>query len=533
MTIERRDFQMDPQLLADVIKKQAGSLWKAISEAVMNAADAGGTKCAIVLTRTHLDVSDNGKGFRSRDDIEQYFEVFGKPHAAREQKKFGAFRMGRGQLFAFGCNTWRSGTFEMLIDINRTGLNYKLRQNMTHADGCAIAVALYKTLTNLEYAQMLDAIKSNIKYVALNVTLNGKRCNVDLRKVQWSLETEQAAFLSKPSQDLCIYNQGILVKSFPAYQHGIGGDVVTRVPLGVNFARNDIMDDCPVWKAVLKSLRAYNPNGRRGRGRQQHAMLSEAEIRDFVETIKADRANWIGESDARIFKKHTSRCDCSLITVAKVADGVVTMPPKLRDRMTRWAYDEAAKNLATLDTACALDRIMLTRFGVTTPVDLVEMINKYCAHPRLTYKSWEVLASPLGSECQVIPDAKHNRVESIVIRLLRKYCYMLFYSFPVRRKFQNANHASERKLVLGQGDCDSWTDGTSYIAINRGIVCRHGIQPGAWTTYAHAIMHEALHDDRTDNKHNHRDKFYELHHSWSMTSRLGEFVQNCILDRQK
>jgi len=95
--VEDRRFQMNEKLLIDTIKRQAGTLAKAILEGVMNAVDAKATECRIALSETDLEVVDNGKGM-SADEVRRLFEVFGAPHTPEEGKVYGTFRMGRGQL---------------------------------------------------------------------------------------------------------------------------------------------------------------------------------------------------------------------------------------------------------------------------------------------------------------------------------------------------------------------------------------------------------------------------------------------------
>ena len=123
---ETRRFKMHPKLLFDVIQRQAGSLAKAVLEGVMNSIDAKATKCRITLTNNELTISDDGTGIRTRKSIEDFFETFGQPHDESEGKVYGTFRMGRGQLFAYGKNRWRTGPFEMKIDIKNKGLDYEL-----------------------------------------------------------------------------------------------------------------------------------------------------------------------------------------------------------------------------------------------------------------------------------------------------------------------------------------------------------------------------------------------------------------------
>lgn len=78
MTAETRQFQMHAKLLYDVIRRQAGTLSKAILEGIMNSVDAGATECRITLEPKRVTVNDDGKGFKNREEIEKFFEVFGQ-----------------------------------------------------------------------------------------------------------------------------------------------------------------------------------------------------------------------------------------------------------------------------------------------------------------------------------------------------------------------------------------------------------------------------------------------------------------------
>lgn len=130
MPSENRTFRMHPNLLKSVIRNQADSFSKAVLESVMNSIDAGASKVNITLDRENLVVIDDGKGFASREEVDLYFEQFGTPHEAGDAV-FGKFRMGRGQLFAYCKSSWRSNTFEMLVDIeNAEELTYKLRTGL-------------------------------------------------------------------------------------------------------------------------------------------------------------------------------------------------------------------------------------------------------------------------------------------------------------------------------------------------------------------------------------------------------------------
>lgn len=136
MAIRRRNLTAHNELLVKVIKDQAGALDKGILEGVMNGREAGSEQVRIITQSDgkKLIIEDDGKGFRSETEISEWFEKFGTPHADSEGKKWARFRMGRGQLFAFGKNIWRTGGFRMVVvrikteldnDVNFMGLEFR------------------------------------------------------------------------------------------------------------------------------------------------------------------------------------------------------------------------------------------------------------------------------------------------------------------------------------------------------------------------------------------------------------------------
>lgn len=148
---ERRRFQMHPHLLMDVMRRQAGTLGKAILEGGMNAVDAKAKKFSVELTQKGMVLEDDGQGFPSAEEVQQFFEVFGKPHEESEAKTYGTFRMGRGQIFAFGKNVWRSQCQQMVVDLENMGLDYDLEQlaESERVPGCRITVTFYNPLSPL------------------------------------------------------------------------------------------------------------------------------------------------------------------------------------------------------------------------------------------------------------------------------------------------------------------------------------------------------------------------------------------------
>lgn len=251
---ERREFRMDPALLWSVIENQAGTAEKALLEAIMNAVDAGATKCNIALSETGYVVQDDGDGFKSRENIEQFFETFGTPHKEGDAT-YGTYRMGRGQLFAFSKTRWETGSFVMEVDIKGCGLEYDLHSNATPLQGCTIHGTWYEPILSADVIKIDFELRKLAHWIQIPVYINGRQINKDPGTEEWTYETEDAYILLKPAGGLAVYNLGALVKVYAGWEFGTSGIIVTKQQLKVNFARNDILTTkCNVWKRIRVQL---------------------------------------------------------------------------------------------------------------------------------------------------------------------------------------------------------------------------------------------------------------------------------------
>jgi len=286
-TLEKSvNFSVDKSIINHLITHQAGSIEKAIIELVMNSIDAGANQIEIEFSPQTVRISDNGHGFPSREYIENFFGVFGAPHA-EDSPRFGKFRMGRGQMFAYGSSVWRSGRYMMSVDIQNKGLVYTLEENLEIRSGCCIEVSLYraKDIAGKELEKMLAYCESDI-------FINKKRINRELKSITFENEYFRYAE-DKNSYDLSIYNQGVLVKN--SWLHGFKGVLVSKVPMEVNFARNDILTDkCDVWASFSEYMEEIkSKNAVKGINRVIPVEMSEYYVRLFFER-KIDVEGFLG-----------------------------------------------------------------------------------------------------------------------------------------------------------------------------------------------------------------------------------------------
>lgn len=489
---ETRRFQMHPRLLLDVIQRQAGSLTKAILEGVMNSVDAGATACTVQVAPTWVTIEDNGQGMTDRAVIEKFFETFGQPHEEAERKTYGTFRMGRGQMFAFGANTWRTGPFEMKVDVQAQGLDYQLLTHPGEAAGCRIEIALYRELRPSEVADTVRTLKEWVKYAPGIVTVNGEQANVDPEKEKWDHVTDLAYVrLQRTGGVLSVYNLGVHTLDLPAYRLGSGGTVVSRRQLKVNFARNDIQSDCPVWQTVLPFLRE----------KTDEKVVRRATLTDAERQRLADRLVQ-GEAvpDAHKLKLFT--------TVAGRQCSAREVEDKAHEYGGRLTVCERGNligdKLHQRKAAFVLAGETLERFGLRA-AELPAWVNKLSIPPRwpshkpaYTLVPFEELAATVNEQFDVLPDDELTVAEAAWLDLARR----LAGGLP-----------GSRRIVVGESDAaNGWTDGRTYVALGRAYLRELSFDLCGVTGLLTLLCHEWAHDGPDTGTHEHGPEFYQGYH---------------------
>lgn len=263
--MSKREFKATEGLLHDVMRKQAGSIEKAILEAVMNSVDANSEFIEITIRGNSITISDDGDGMAT-EEVERYFEKFGLKDDDIEDKDFGKFRMGRGQIFNFGVNVWHSRDNVMVVDLNNdeatitvdgkeyhldtSGLSYNLIKVDPEYAGCKVNVDLYNPLDDIH--GVASDVKDLIKYIPwmhdVEIFINEDEY---WPRFDPDVETENACYKvgrDGYSTSTLVYNQGAFVTSADLNQ--TGGIIISKKDLDVNFARNDILDTCPVFSEI-------------------------------------------------------------------------------------------------------------------------------------------------------------------------------------------------------------------------------------------------------------------------------------------
>lgn len=526
MSTTTQQFQMHAQLLHSMIARQAGTVSKAVLEGVMNAVDAKATECRITLDEQRLTIRDDGHGFRSRKQIRECFGVFGQPHDESEQKVYGAFRMGRGQLFAFGVNEWRTGWYRMTVDFKNRGADYTIEKMQQKTPGCGITVDLYDKLYPYALTTTAEEIKRWCQWFPIAVYVNDELVSKSpTDKTDWDVVTDDAYIQLTPQGSLDVYNLGAFVQGIYGSRYGTGGIIVSRKQLSVNFARNEVMASCDVWKRILK----------------------EVESRTAVRVAKGKSLN-TAERDMLgkrlLLQGYALPNAHSLRLFTAVTGQHFSLTALLRRQCWTTAAqgDPLGDKLHRRGQAFVLSKEQLRRFGAEDAAGLQQALLRMMeAQPQwwrraikhlksVVPTSFELLAAGLNDCYELIPADALRPTEEVWLDLLTSLQAELVPTIvdevddPDNRL---ASVVKTRQLRIGIAEADGWTDGVSYIAISREYLARQQLDPRGICNVGSLLIHELCHDQSDLGAHPHDQEFYELFHD-TVARQLGDFVAKAV-----
>lgn len=533
---EKRDFRMHPELLWSVIRSQAGTISKAFLELVMNSIDAGASKVTLVFDRNTFSVLDDGKGFTSRREIEDWFETFGTPHQAGDAT-YGKFRMGRGQIFSFAKNAWISNTFRMDVDIKARGLEYDLHENQPVSNGCSVSGVFYDEISPSESILLMQEIQRMCKYAPVPVFCNGKMISVDMTNEKWTHEDDDAWFkLSASKNFLEVYNRGVMVRSYSAGQYGCGGIIISKKQLEVNFSRNDILiSQCQVWKRVSAVARAYATScGKKSVVKNEawremmcaklvsEDFTGEADVIEFLET--AQILTDISGKHYSIFGLLTfiERNACKIVMEA--GGSVEAMENKLQ-----------AGKLAVVIAGKTLDRFNQVSCSFAEIMDVAIK----CAGGQACYYTPKLLR--IKAAVCTVSDlmSKHGITNDVCIvdnsSLSKPEQAMLSVITTSTERLMWTLHRSgglvrsERKIRIIESDVVESDTNCEIIFLNRKLLTLDGYSPfGHFCKIASMLLHEYLHDkDDRSGIHEHNAEFYQFYERCSAEF-VGLFIERAI-----
>jgi len=334
-----------------------------------------------------------------------------------------------------------------------------------------------------------------VKYAQIPVFLNDERISVEVSEKNFPQTIPDAYINTEKTHTggIEVYNLGVYVCTIPAYQYGISGTVISRKQLDVNFARNQVLGSCPVWKRIKEVVDA---SGAKKVVEKQE--LTQAERENIITrlmdgslgTYEVKKSKFLTD----VTGKHWSpsgikRKNFLHYSVAPKGDAI-------GDRLMQ-------RNQAfILSQECA---DLFAEFGVSVDQILVRF-QSYDVMP--SYKPMEFFSDDMTNEHFALPKNEWKKAEKAWIRVAE---YMFSY-------LRMGNYRMNRKFIVGQSDvADGWTDGNSYIAINRDFMAglkmfKEGMaNPQSFMSMLMLVAHEMCHD--TDSRDNiHSPDFYRAFH---------------------
>lgn len=521
---ERRAFGLHPNIVLTIMREQAGSLSKALAELVMNSVDAGATRIELEIDEETFTLTDNGCGFTEREQLENVFEIFGTPHKEGDAY-YGRFRIGRGQIMSYAKTVWRSGPFEMRVDIdgNTPDLGYDLLTHQEPAPGCRITGTFYErnwgaVLALDDFNWGIDSsFRQMIRYVPIPVVINGRQANKLPSEEKWDYEDDVAwyKFVKNDYGVLELYNRGVYVDCMDAARYGTGGIVVSKQPLITNMARNAIVEHrCPTWREIqatilarfemrLSKLKKLDANEAAkliddllfGNNKISYETLTQIRkirfIPDIFGELKSPDEFFAGEVYTLFDQKHT------MIAERAQRQGHVTVVMPLMFSRTRVNRESAMDYFKAI-------RALRRRLG--TGLDMGFSTR---------WIDFETLVDEFNDTSEILEDDQLNTEERIVLEALRELNHGQAWGCVAR----NATH---RQIVAGKSDtAQAWTDGTSYIAIDRRQL--RNIRKSGAATLILLVAHEYGHTERSAGEHAHDFAFYQRFHDYAVRGRTGKW----------
>ncbi|HHP5492931.1 TPA: ATP-binding protein [Aeromonas veronii] len=527
---ERRQFQLHPAIIKSIINEQAGSITKAFAELVMNAIDAEATRIDIEATADgKFKLIDNGKGFTSRQEIEMFFETFGSPHVDGDAK-YGRFRIGRGQIMSYARTVWRSGKFEMRVDLESDGefFGYDLIEHEDEVSGCTITGETYRVDAYLTLDELLgsnsvyycsDGLENMVRYVSIPVFVNGSQINELPESRKWDFEDDHAWYLFDRKNMLQVYNLGVYVCNIEAKEFGIGGVVVSKRALSLNMARNTVViHKCDVWNAITSEI-----NNRFSLRLEKTGKLTEPEVTRLLRELAFGKKT----IELHIQKKlRTTKFIKDVFGQLKTPDDIVS-----GDLFT--LYDGKHMAIAERAQSSGLAVVIMpetlvemgANISLENTINFINILKRKLGYfrPKVTSGiDFSHFVSELSDTSSIIDDKDLKPEQALVLKLLRGINADIAY-------LVEGGSYKQRKLLAGTSDkMSAWTDGHSYIAIHTDLLngIRGSRYGGGPVKLVHVLAHEYAHGESSTGDHAHDYDFYKKYHDAVMKNRFGDIADS-------
>jgi hypothetical protein len=517
---EKRQFKISNHMIFHTIENQAGSIEKALLECLMNAVDAGATKVSVDFNDDglHYIVSDNGRGFASKEEIEKCFEVFGFDHGDSDSnyREYGEFGIGRAQLWAFSSNVWRTNNFILDVDVQNKGLDYNLSESYDTFSGCEISGQFYQRQTQTELQFIIRELAKLALYLPIEFKIDGKKINKENEK--WTHDSEHAFIKFKESGDLHIYNKGVFVCAYPNYKFGKGGVILSKESLKLNTARNDILlSKCLVWKKIKHYVEEKSTTENLAK-----KTLTPEQRKNIVTKWVYGELNYHAFSTKRIFPDVKGRFSSfNMISNHSSIRGTVPHQKVTQITIAKVGEYNIGENIHNNKTAFVFSADILDWFNVENEKELELLINDLLERDNIFYLKvasidFNSLKDSVSTLHEIVETKKYTKKQKAGMAVVSKMVESLpmIINPILGNGHRDESYIGIRKSLLGKSETsNAWTDSKSYIAIDAKFLEGISFGMGGMSKIVNVLIHEYLHTEESTVDHIHSPEFYENFHN--------------------
>jgi len=242
-TFEDTDFEMAPELLLDVIKRQAGTVVKAVMEGIQNAIDSGAKNIIVNVEKDMFEVIDDGSGMNTTT-LKEEFKKFGRTQKRTDESKIGEFGMGRGQMFAKGVCTFHTLDRIIVVDI-RKKIGFEPYTTDDFYQGTKVKVELFENqlLNSYELKNVVNKLRGSFLIENCDIIINKE--SVEKPDMSKAKVYDTFKVLEKENcYEDCLFVKGIFIKNINGIiDDNNVGRMVMNDNLTLNFPRNDWIKD--------------------------------------------------------------------------------------------------------------------------------------------------------------------------------------------------------------------------------------------------------------------------------------------------
>ena len=509
------------QVAQYLIEDQMADLTDAIREAVQNGVDSPGSERVLVsVTPERTVVCDDGTGVDlGSDEGTRDLSVLGAGTKARaDDTTLGEWGIGTGAIIAKGAVRIWSGQHALCFDYQdqratRPFADVAGREGVVveteHAfDGVCVSIDHYTGEVpdpeSYRWRRIIERLRERFAYLTfltdVAVVVNGEPVDrghpfaaVADSRVHVTRETDDAylALEHAPDHGLDVYSNGLFVTT--DHDVGVGGVIVSKGNLTLNFARTAIQSGCKRWGRIQETIAAarrdlYDQVNDDALDGQTRAKMAELLVSD--ETL---RERW---RDRDLFQ---------LVTATPVSLARIQAAPQIacqegashgadalveRGAIVLDTTDPATKRLASAARDSETDLALPSRFDVATRAEEAGV--------------WQGYRRLADTELST-----------------RQARYLLF-----ARALADAI-GIDRQIHWGEATADAWTDGRTRIVLTDSAVTN--TKRAVWTHDLFlTLCHEAAHDrsDKRRTAHGRRfeSQFRELIEDPEVRAAYAELV---------